>query len=215
MINYWYCDCFLTKLFCAFYSLKSLFDSACFTANVSSFQQLLVEGVFDISLSGVNTEDCKTLRRFALSNLTKSKWVEHYNHLKVNTRLISLQKKSLWFLVLTSSFNSFSQKSKDSLTSYVAPGMPNGVPTSKISHVKRPRDESNVPGEKNYSQKCIITRFYFPWFHFIPIYFQTSMLSKLIELCIFLFQIISNEMYQPCRRSKYNEVSEEVEHQGH
>ncbi|KAI5417656.1 GATA transcription factor 26 [Lathyrus oleraceus] len=40
------------------------------------------EGVFDNSLLGANPEDCKTLKRLALSNLSKSKWVEHYNLLK-------------------------------------------------------------------------------------------------------------------------------------
>ncbi|CAK8562679.1 unnamed protein product [Lathyrus sativus] len=40
------------------------------------------EGVFDDSLLGANPEDCKTLKRLALSNLSKSKWVEHYNFLK-------------------------------------------------------------------------------------------------------------------------------------
>ncbi|XP_058764678.1 GATA transcription factor 26-like [Vicia villosa] len=40
------------------------------------------EGVFDSSLLGDNPEDRKTPKRLALSNLSKSKWVEHYNHLK-------------------------------------------------------------------------------------------------------------------------------------
>ncbi|XP_043717454.1 GATA transcription factor 26-like isoform X5 [Telopea speciosissima] len=63
-------------------SLKSMFDSPQFTENVSSFQQLLAEGVFDLSFSGVNTEDCKTLKRLVLVNLAKSKWVEQRNLLK-------------------------------------------------------------------------------------------------------------------------------------
>ncbi|KAJ4955061.1 hypothetical protein NE237_011844 [Protea cynaroides] len=63
-------------------SLKSMFDSPQFKENISSFQQLLAEGVFDLSFSGVNTEDCKTLKRLVLVNFTKSKWVEQYNLLK-------------------------------------------------------------------------------------------------------------------------------------
>ncbi|PON64623.1 GATA transcription factor [Parasponia andersonii] len=63
-------------------SLKSLFDSPQFRENITSFQQLLAEGVFDISFSGAKPEDCKTLKRLALSNLSKSKWVEHYHLLK-------------------------------------------------------------------------------------------------------------------------------------
>ena len=64
-------------------SLKSLFDSPQFRENLTSFQQLLAEGVFDISLSGVKPEDCKTLKKLALSSLSKSKWVEQYHLLKV------------------------------------------------------------------------------------------------------------------------------------
>lgn len=63
-------------------SLKSMFDSPQFKENISSFQKLLAEGVFDISFSGVKMEDCRTLKRLALFNLTKSRWVEHYNLLK-------------------------------------------------------------------------------------------------------------------------------------
>ncbi|PNY05248.1 GATA transcription factor 26-like protein [Trifolium pratense] len=63
-------------------SLNVMFDSSQFKENLTYFQQLLVEGVFDISLSGAKPEDCKTLKRYALSNFTKSKWVEHYHLLK-------------------------------------------------------------------------------------------------------------------------------------
>ncbi|WJX60514.1 hypothetical protein P8452_45716 [Trifolium repens] len=63
-------------------SLNVMFDSSQFKENITYFQQLLVEGVFDISLSGAKPEDCKTLKRYALSNLSKSKWVEHYHFLK-------------------------------------------------------------------------------------------------------------------------------------
>lgn len=68
---------------CCICSLRSMFDSLQFKENLSSFQQLLAEGVFDLSFPGVTTEDCKTLKRLALSNLTKSNWVEHYHSLKV------------------------------------------------------------------------------------------------------------------------------------
>ncbi|RDX65860.1 GATA transcription factor 26, partial [Mucuna pruriens] len=63
-------------------SLKVMFNSSQFKESLTYFQQLLVEGVFDISLLGAKPEDCKTLERLALSNLSKSKWVEHYNFLK-------------------------------------------------------------------------------------------------------------------------------------
>ncbi|KAK9203396.1 hypothetical protein WN943_013650 [Citrus x changshan-huyou] len=63
-------------------SLNSMFDSLQFKENISSFQQLLAEGVFDLSFLGVATEDCRTLKRLALSNLTTSNWVEHYQSLK-------------------------------------------------------------------------------------------------------------------------------------
>ncbi|XP_019445025.1 PREDICTED: GATA transcription factor 26-like isoform X1 [Lupinus angustifolius] len=64
-------------------SLKFMFNSSQFKENLTYFQQLLAEGVFDISLSGTKPEDCKTLKRHALSNLSKSKWVEHYYFLKI------------------------------------------------------------------------------------------------------------------------------------
>ncbi|CAJ1928718.1 unnamed protein product [Sphenostylis stenocarpa] len=63
-------------------SLKVMFNSSQFKENLNYFQQLLAEGVFDISLLGAKPEDCKTLKRLALSNLSKSKWVEHYNFVK-------------------------------------------------------------------------------------------------------------------------------------
>ncbi|CAN1333832.1 GATA transcription factor 26, partial [Linum perenne] len=67
-------------------SIKTMFDSSQFKENLSSYQQLLAEGVFDLSFSGAKTEDCKTLKRLTLSNFSKSKWVEHYNLLKVRNR---------------------------------------------------------------------------------------------------------------------------------
>ncbi|KAL2348205.1 hypothetical protein Fmac_002205 [Flemingia macrophylla] len=63
-------------------SLEVMFNSSEFKENLTYFQQLLAEGVFDISLLGAKLEDCKTLKRLALSNLSKSKWVEHYNFMK-------------------------------------------------------------------------------------------------------------------------------------
>lgn len=62
-----------------------MFNSTQFEENLSSFQKLLAEGVFDNTLPGVKAEDCRTLKRFVLCYLTKSKWVEQYNLLKVST----------------------------------------------------------------------------------------------------------------------------------
>ncbi|KAE9613771.1 putative transcription factor C2C2-GATA family [Lupinus albus] len=64
------------------HSLTIMFNSSKFKENLTYFQQLLGEGVFDISLLGAKPEDCKTLKRLALSNLSKSKWVEQYIFLK-------------------------------------------------------------------------------------------------------------------------------------
>ena len=64
-----------------------MFNSFQFKENLIYFQQLLGEGVFNISLLGAKPEEWKTLERLALSNLSKSKWVEHYNFLKVCTGL--------------------------------------------------------------------------------------------------------------------------------
>uniref|UniRef100_A0A5B7A283 Uncharacterized protein n=1 Tax=Davidia involucrata TaxID=16924 RepID=A0A5B7A283_DAVIN len=63
-------------------SLKSMFDSPQYKENLTSYQKLLAEGVFDLSFSGVKNEDYRTLKRLALCSLTKSKWVEQYNLLK-------------------------------------------------------------------------------------------------------------------------------------
>ncbi|KAH7514256.1 hypothetical protein FEM48_Zijuj11G0069400 [Ziziphus jujuba var. spinosa] len=96
-------------------SLKSLFDSPQFNENLTSFQQLLAEGVFDISFSGAKAEDCKTLKRLALSSLSKSKWVERYHLLK---------------------------NYKTSCGGPVACG-PNATVSSNIINVKRLRDSQN------------------------------------------------------------------------
>ncbi|CAN4077310.1 unnamed protein product [Withania somnifera] len=63
-------------------SLRSMFESSQFEENLFSFQKLLAEGVFDNSLPGVTLADCRTLKRFILCYLAKSKWVQHYNLLK-------------------------------------------------------------------------------------------------------------------------------------
>ncbi|CAM8902922.1 unnamed protein product [Rhodiola kirilowii] len=63
-------------------SLKRLFDDPRFLESSLSFQQLLAEGVFDLSFPNVAPDDCRNLRRLALSNLLKSNWVEQYNLLK-------------------------------------------------------------------------------------------------------------------------------------
>jgi hypothetical protein len=59
-----------------------MFDSPQFKENINCYQQLLSEGVFDLSLEA-KSEDCKTLKRLTLSNLSKSKWVQRYHLLKV------------------------------------------------------------------------------------------------------------------------------------
>lgn len=71
------------SLFFLMCSLRNMFDSPQFRENLTSFQQLLAEGVFDISFPGAKTEDCKTLKRLALSDSLKSKWVERYHLIKV------------------------------------------------------------------------------------------------------------------------------------
>ncbi|KAG1354362.1 GATA transcription factor 27 [Cocos nucifera] len=63
-------------------SLKSMFSSPQFVESLSHFQQLLQEGIFDLSFLGENVEECRNLRKLVLLNLTKFKWVEYYKHLK-------------------------------------------------------------------------------------------------------------------------------------
>ncbi|MFQ6627072.1 hypothetical protein Gotur_004953 [Gossypium turneri] len=64
------------------YLLESMFESPQFKENLCYFQQLLEEGVFSVSVPGVKVEDCKTLKRLALFDLTKSHWVERRQTLK-------------------------------------------------------------------------------------------------------------------------------------
>eukprot|EP00268_Persea_americana_P027584 TRINITY_DN2694_c0_g1_i3.p1 TRINITY_DN2694_c0_g1~~TRINITY_DN2694_c0_g1_i3.p1 ORF type:complete len:534 (-),score=116.96 TRINITY_DN2694_c0_g1_i3:481-2082(-) len=63
-------------------SLKSMFDSPLFVEALSSFQHLFLEDILDLSSSGVKIEEWWILKRPALGNMTKSKWVEHYGLLK-------------------------------------------------------------------------------------------------------------------------------------
>ncbi|KAM7273743.1 hypothetical protein ACFE04_028407 [Oxalis oulophora] len=97
-------------------NLKSMFNSLQFKENLSSFQQLLGEGLFDLSSPGAKTEDYKTLRRLALTNLTKSKWVEHHNLLK---------------------------KCKSSIGGSVPTRASNTIVSTRKINVKRPRDNLN------------------------------------------------------------------------
>ncbi|KAD6453420.1 hypothetical protein E3N88_08125 [Mikania micrantha] len=64
-------------------SLKTMFDSPQFKDNLSSFQKLLADGIFDLSLPMVKNEDFKTLKKLALCSATRSDWVEKYNQLQV------------------------------------------------------------------------------------------------------------------------------------
>ncbi|KVH88625.1 Zinc finger, GATA-type [Cynara cardunculus var. scolymus] len=59
-----------------------LYNSPQFMENLSSFQKLLAEGVFDLSFPVVKNEGCRTLKKLALCNVTKSDWVEKYNLLQ-------------------------------------------------------------------------------------------------------------------------------------
>lgn len=63
-------------------SLKSMFDSPQFKENLSSFQKLLAEGVFDLSSPMVKNEGGRTLKKLALGSATKADWVEKYNLLQ-------------------------------------------------------------------------------------------------------------------------------------
>ncbi|KAL4565732.1 hypothetical protein LXL04_029835 [Taraxacum kok-saghyz] len=56
-------------------SLKSMFESPQFKENLSSFQKLLEEGVFDLSLKN---ESGRSLKKLALCSAMKSDWVEKY-----------------------------------------------------------------------------------------------------------------------------------------
>ncbi|KAK4364484.1 hypothetical protein RND71_015842 [Anisodus tanguticus] len=94
-------------------SLRRMFESVHFEENLSSFQKLLAEGVFDNSLPGVTVEECRTLKRFMLSYLMKSKWVEFFFLLK-------------------------DMKSKNSSSSSEVAGGPNVLVTGHSVNMKRP-----------------------------------------------------------------------------
>ncbi|OWM86393.1 hypothetical protein CDL15_Pgr021479 [Punica granatum] len=63
-------------------SLRSLFGSSEFKENLSSFPQLLADGLSVGSYSGAKAEDCKTLKKLALFCLMKRKEVESHNSLE-------------------------------------------------------------------------------------------------------------------------------------
>ncbi|URD81360.1 GATA transcription factor 26 [Musa troglodytarum] len=63
-------------------SLRSMFTSPQFLETLSHFWQLYQEGVFDLSFSGANAEECRTLKRLALLNCTNHKWSECYLKIK-------------------------------------------------------------------------------------------------------------------------------------
>ncbi|KAL6985889.1 hypothetical protein U1Q18_019262 [Sarracenia purpurea var. burkii] len=106
-------------------SLKSMFSSPQFDENLSSFQNLLSEGVFDLSYAGVKTEDSTALNRLVLCNLTKSNWVEQYNLLK-------------------------DEKCKSSNRGSIFPGGPNVIASGNSTNAKRLRDTQfqTFPGAK-------------------------------------------------------------------
>lgn len=106
-------------------SLKSMFDSPQFKENLSSFQKLLSEGVFDLSLPMVKNEGGITLKKLALCSATKSDWVEKYNLLK-------------------------DTKSKNESGGSVVGGERNAVTTGHSVNVKKSRDAQfqPYPGQK-------------------------------------------------------------------
>ncbi|KAG6515734.1 hypothetical protein ZIOFF_026163 [Zingiber officinale] len=63
-------------------SLKAMFSSSQFMETLSYFQLLLQDGVFDLSLSEANAEECKTLKRLVLRNCKRIEWSEFYQKLK-------------------------------------------------------------------------------------------------------------------------------------
>ncbi|KAK4349628.1 hypothetical protein RND71_032383 [Anisodus tanguticus] len=100
-------------------SLRSVFESSQFEENLSSFQKLLAEGVFDNSLPGVKLEDCRTLKRFIMCYLAKSKWVQQYNLLK-------------------------DTKCKTSSSGSEVAGEPSVIGTCHSANVKKPREGQHL-----------------------------------------------------------------------
>nr|XP_018678135.1 PREDICTED: GATA transcription factor 27-like isoform X2 [Musa acuminata subsp. malaccensis] len=88
-------------------SLKSMFTSPQFLDTLSCFQQLFQEGVLDLSFSGANAEECRTVERVALLNSTNLQWSEFYQDIKgsssnkkrgngkLNRQLLPEQKSSM------------------------------------------------------------------------------------------------------------------------
>ncbi|XP_064996412.1 GATA transcription factor 27-like isoform X2 [Musa acuminata AAA Group] len=88
-------------------SLKSMFTSPQFLDTLSCFQQLFQEGVLDLSFSGANAEECRTVERLALLNSTNLQWSEFYQDIKgsssnkkrgngkLNRQLLPEQKSSM------------------------------------------------------------------------------------------------------------------------
>ncbi|KAH6829933.1 hypothetical protein C2S53_018704 [Perilla frutescens var. hirtella] len=109
------------------YSLKSMFASNEFNLNLSSFKNLIAEGVFDNSFGGVNTEDCRILKKLVLCDLAKSKWVEQH------TAFMDL-------------------KRKNSIKSEVVGGY-NGFEIVNEANLKRSRDGQH---QKNTGSKVIM-----------------------------------------------------------
>ncbi|XP_059275855.1 GATA transcription factor 26-like isoform X1 [Lycium ferocissimum] len=107
-------------------SLRSMFESSQFEENLSTFQTLLAEGVFDNSFPGVTVEECRTLKRFMLCYLMKSKWVEQFNLLKTEVRANLLVCQDM--------------KCKNSSSSSEVAGGPNVIGTGHSVNMKRPRD---------------------------------------------------------------------------
>ncbi|KAL0905016.1 hypothetical protein M5K25_027187 [Dendrobium thyrsiflorum] len=63
-------------------SLKIMFSSHQFLESFSHFKQLLQEGIFDLTFLQLSVEECSTLKRLVLLNLTESRWVQLYKQLK-------------------------------------------------------------------------------------------------------------------------------------
>lgn len=73
-----------------------MFESLHFKETLCNFQQLIREGVFDLSFSFGNQVDCRTLNRLVLVCLSNFKWIEHYNTMKV--KLYQKFKMTLLFI---------------------------------------------------------------------------------------------------------------------
>ncbi|CAL9207330.1 unnamed protein product [Musa hybrid cultivar] len=63
-------------------TLKSMFAGPQFLKSLPYFQRLLQEGVFDLSLSGANAEERRTLKRLVLLNCINLQWLEYYQQIK-------------------------------------------------------------------------------------------------------------------------------------